>query len=145
MGLFNDTVTIFNKRIDTSIYDEKIVVWDRTVVEGVQWSDKDEKNENSGRISVGHYVNITFPEGTYDGLILNPANEDDAIFYGKIDAVIKDIKGQRISDLMGQYPKSGRIKSVNDKTRIMMPNKAKPWLISKPRSGIEPPLLIMDG
>lgn len=109
MGLFNDTVTIFNKRMD-----KETAVWDKTVVNGVQWSDTDQKNENAGRISVGHYVNITFPEGTYDGLILNAANEEDAIFYGKIDAVIEDIKGHRITDIMKQYPKSGRIKSVND-------------------------------
>ncbi len=109
MGLFNDTVTIFNKRMD-----KETAVWDKTVVNGVQWSDSDQKNENAGRISVGHYANITFPEGTYDGLILNAANEEDAIFYGKIDAVIEDIKGHRITDIMKQYPKSGRIKSVND-------------------------------
>ena len=109
MGLFNDTVTIFNKRMD-----KETAVWDKTVVSGVQWSDHDEKNENAGRVSVGHYANITFPEGTYDGLILNVVNEEDAIFYGKIDAVIEDIKGHRITDIMKQYPKSGRIKSVND-------------------------------
>ena len=109
MGLFNDTITIFNKRMD-----KETAVWDKTVVSGVQWSDHDEKNENAGRVSVGHYANITFPEGTYDGLILNAANEEDAIFYGKIDAVIEDIKGHRITDIMKQYPKSGRIKSVND-------------------------------
>ena len=109
MGLFNDTVTIFNKRMN-----KETAVWDKTVVNGVQWSDSDQKNENAGRISVGHYANITFPEGTYDGLILNAANEEDAIFYGKIDAVIEDIKGHRITDIMKQYPKSGRIKSVND-------------------------------
>ena len=109
MGLFNDTVTIVNKRMNG-----ETAVWDKTVVNGVQWSDHDEKNENAGRVSVGHYANITFPEGTYDGLILNAANEEDAIFYGKIDAVIEDIKGHRITDIMKQYPKSGRIKSVND-------------------------------
>ena len=109
MGLFNDTITIFNKRMNG-----ETAVWDKTVVNGVQWSDTDQKNENAGRISVGHYVNITFPEGTYDGLILNASNEEDAIFYGKIDAVIEDIKGHRITDIMKQYPKSGRIKSVND-------------------------------
>ena len=109
MGLFNDTITIFNKRMNG-----ETAVWDKTVVNGVQWSDHDEKNENAGRVSVGHYANITFPEGTYDGLILNAANEEDAIFYGKIDAVIEDIKGHRITDIMKQYPKSGRIKSVND-------------------------------
>ena len=109
MGLFNDTITIFNKRMNG-----ETAVWDKTVVSGVQWSDHDEKNENAGRVSVGHYANITFPEGTYDGLILNAGNEEDAIFYGKIDAVIEDIKGHRITDIMKQYPKSGRIKSVND-------------------------------
>ena len=109
MGLFNDTVTIFNKRMNG-----ETAIWDKTVVNGVQWSDHDEKNENAGRISVGHYANITFPEGTYDGLTLNSANEEDAIFYGEIDAVIEDIKGHRITDIMKQYPKSGRIKSVND-------------------------------
>lgn len=109
MGLFNDTVTIFNKRMNG-----ETAVWDKTVVNDVQWSDTDQKNENAGRISVGHYVNITFPEGTYDGLILNAENEEDAIFYGEIDAVIEDIKGHRITDIMKQYPKSGRIKSVND-------------------------------
>ena len=109
MGLFNDTITIFNKRMD-----KETAVWDKTVVNGVQWSDHDEKNENAGRVSVGHYANITFPEGTYDGLILNAGNEEDAIFYGEIDAVIEDIKGHRITDIMKQYPKSGRIKSVND-------------------------------
>ena len=34
-GLFTDTVTIYNK-----IYDSE---WKRTVVKGVQWSDKTEK------------------------------------------------------------------------------------------------------
>lgn len=111
MGLFNDTVTIFNKRMDG-----ETAVWDRTVVNGVQWSDTDQKNENGGKISVAHYTNVTFPEGTYDGLILNAANEEDAIFYGEVDATIEDKKGHRLSDLMSQYPKSGRIKSVNDNT-----------------------------
>ena len=110
MGLFNDTVTVFNKRIVA----DGPPVWDRTVVKNVQWSDKDKKNEVSGRISVGHYANVTFPKETYKGLILNAANEEDAIFYGEIDAVIEDVKGHRLADVMKQYPKSGRIKSVND-------------------------------
>lgn len=107
-------MTIFNKRSEFDSYGQELSTWDKTVVKGVQWSDNDQKNENAGRISVGHYVNITFPEGTYDGLTLNAANEEDAIFYGEIDAVIEDKKGHRVSDLMSQYPKSGRIKSVND-------------------------------
>ena len=32
MGLFNDTITIFNKRMD-----KETAVWDKTVVNGVQW------------------------------------------------------------------------------------------------------------
>ena len=114
MGLFDDTVTIFNKHIKTDLEGRNVAVWDRTVVKGVQWSDSDQKNENAGRISVAHYTTITFPEGTYDGLILNAANDEDAIFFGNIDAVIEDKKGSRVSDLMSQLPKSGRIKSVND-------------------------------
>ena len=114
MGLFNDKVTIFNKTVDYDPYGQEIASWKRTVVKNVQWSDHDEKNENAGRVSVGHYANITFPEGTYDGLTLNAANTEDAIFYGDIDAAVEDIKGHRISDLISQYPKSGRIKSVND-------------------------------
>lgn len=107
-------MTIFNKHSEFDSYGQELSTWDKTVVKGVQWSDNDQKNENAGRISVGHYVNITFPEGTYDGLTLNAANEEDAIFYGEIDAVIEDKKGHRVSDLISQYPKSGRIKSVND-------------------------------
>lgn len=110
MGLFSDTVTVVNKRIGS----DGQPVWEKTVVNGVQWSDHDEKNAESGRISVGHYANITFPEGKYEGLVLDAANEEDAIFYGEIDAVIEDIKGHRLADVMKEYRKSGRIKSVND-------------------------------
>lgn len=114
MGLFNDTVTIFNKTVDYDQFGQEIPSWVKTVVDGVQWSDHDEKNENSGRVSVGHYANITIPEGRYEGLTLDASNTEDAIFYGVIDANIEDKKGHRLSDLMSQYPKSGRIKSVND-------------------------------
>lgn len=114
MGLFNDTVTIFNKSVENDPFGQEIATWKKTVVNNVQWSDHDEKNENSGRVSVGHYANITFPEGTYEELTLNAANTEDAIFYGEIDAIIEDKKGHRVSDLISRYPKSGRIKSVND-------------------------------
>ena len=81
---------------------------------GVQWADRFEKQNESGRISVARYGSLTFPAGTYEGLELNPANEEDAIIYGEIMDEVTDQKGQRISDLLQKYKRGGRIKSVND-------------------------------
>lgn len=78
------------------------------------WSDKSEKSNDGGKISVARYANITFPQGTFEGLDLNPGSEDDCIVYGEIDDEITGKRGQRVSDLLEKYPKSGRIKSVND-------------------------------
>lgn len=105
MALFTDTVTIYNKISDSE--------WKRTVVEGVQWADKTEKKNENGKISVARYASITFPEGTYDGLVINSSNEEDCIVFGAVDDVVEDVKGKRISDLMKKYPKSGTIQSVN--------------------------------
>lgn len=88
-------------------------IWERTVVLGVMWSDRTEKQNANGQISIARYVNITFPEGTYEGLSLT-ANEDDAIVYGEVDDEVTAQRGHRLSDLLAKYPKSGRIKSVND-------------------------------
>lgn len=106
MALFTDTVTIYNK-ISAS-------EWERTVVEGVQWTDKTEKQNNGGKISVAKYTQITFPEGTYEGLVLNPGNEEDCIIFGAVADIVTGEHGNRISDLLKKYPKSGRIQSVND-------------------------------
>lgn len=106
MALFNDTVTIYNKISDSE--------WKRTVVDGVQWTDKTEKQNDNGKISIARYAYITFPQGTYDGLVLNSSNEEDCIVFGDIEYVVEDVKGHRISDLMEKYPKSGLIQSVND-------------------------------
>ena len=115
MALFTDTVTIYNKISETE--------WKRTVVEGVQWADKTEKKNDNGKISIARYASITFPEGTYDGLVLNSSNEEDCIVFGKVDDVVEDAKGKRISDLMKKYPKSGTIQSVNDNSnRDMLKN-----------------------
>lgn len=103
---FNDTVTIYNKIDDDN--------WRRTVVKGVQWSDKYEKQNDSGKLNVARYSSITFPLGTYEGLVLNPANEEDAIVYGEILDEVTSTKGHRIGDLLQKYQKSGLIKSVND-------------------------------
>lgn len=104
--MFTDTITLYNKTSDSE--------WKRTVVEGVQWSDKSDKQNNGGKISIVKYVQITFPEGTYEGVKLNAANEEDCIIYGEVEDVITGEKGNRVSDLLMKYPKSGRIQSVND-------------------------------
>ena len=116
--LFTDTVTIFNK-----IVNGDSTSWASTIVHGVQWSDKAIKDNNQGKISIARYVTVTFPQGTYESLSLNAANEEDAIFYGEISDVVTGERGKRISDLLEKYPKSGRISTVNDNTnRDMLKN-----------------------
>lgn len=104
--MFTDTVTIYNKISDSE--------WKRTVVNGVQWSDKTEKKNENGKLSVVRYVQITFPKGTYEGLILDSSKSEDCIVYGAVNDDVTAEKGSRLSDLMKKYPKSGLIKSIND-------------------------------
>ncbi len=103
---FTDTITLFTKVSDTE--------WKRTVIEGVQWSDKTEKQNVGGKISIARYAQITFPEGTYEGLMLQADREEDCIVYGAVEDEVTGEKGKRISDILNRYEKSGRIKSVND-------------------------------
>lgn len=104
--IFPDTITLYHKLSENE--------WSRTVVEGVQWSDKSDKTNNNGKISVARYVSVTFPEGTYEGIILDPKNEEDVIVFGDVKDAVTAETGHRISDLMAKYEKSGQIKSVND-------------------------------
>lgn len=104
--MFDDTITLYNKISD--------IEWQHAVVKGVQWSDKTEKQNINGKISVVRYVQITFPAGTYEGLTLQANREEDCIIYGSVEDVVTGEKGNRISDLLKRYPKSGRIQSVND-------------------------------
>ena len=106
MAMFTDTVTVFHKLCNGE--------WEILVVEGVQWSDKSEKKNENGKLSVVRYAEITFPEGTYEELQLRAENSEDCIVYGKINDCVSDEKGCRISDLLKKYPKSGLIQSVND-------------------------------
>lgn len=106
MALFTDTVTIYNKISENE--------WKKTIVKGVQWSDKAEKRNDNGKISVARYALVTFPEGTYEGITLTASGEEDCIVFGAVDDVVQDVKGQRISDLQKKYQKSGLIQSVND-------------------------------
>lgn len=89
----------------------------------MQWSDKTEKKNEAGKISVAIYASLTFPAGTFEGVPLDAANEEDAIVYGEVADEVTDQKGHRISDLLQKYTKSGRIQSVNDNSnREHLPN-----------------------
>lgn len=105
MALFTDTVTIYQKQSDET--------WTRTVVSGVQWSDKSEKTNVNGQISVAKYVSLTFPRGTFEKLKFEPYTDEDAIVYGEVTDMVTTEKGHRISDLLKSH-KGGIIQSVND-------------------------------
>ena len=85
MAMFTDIVTVYNKISDAE--------WKRTVGAGVQWTDKTEKKNDNGKVSIARYVPITFPEGAYNGLILSSSNEEDCIVFGEIEDVVEDIRG----------------------------------------------------
>lgn len=101
--LGTDTITLFKKRPDGS--------FDRFVVGGVQWSDKDEVVDSNGRVNVAKYASVTFFDGTFERLNLASFSSEDAIFYGIIADELAD---NRISTLLKKYPRSGIIKSVKD-------------------------------
>lgn len=105
--IFTDIITIYT-------YNQETEAWDRKVVKGVQWSDQFEKQDSGGKLSVSRYAKITFPVGTFEDLILEPTNEENAIIYGEIEDEVTATKGSRLSDLLNKYPRSGRLKSVND-------------------------------
>ena len=103
MALFTDSITIYNKTTSS---------WSRTVVDGVQWSDKADRINNNGRVKVDPYATITFPQGTYEGIRLDPRQDEDAILYG----VVPDMPNTtsfRLSDVIKRN-KGGIIQSVND-------------------------------
>ncbi len=108
MGLFNDTITIYQKQASGS--------WKRTTVEGVQWSDMITKSMATGKLEAAKTTTITFPEEVLDKIDLSTFGEEDAVVYGAIDKDVTDVSGNRISDLIRTYPKSGIIRSVNDNT-----------------------------
>lgn len=104
MALFTDTVTIYHKIFDSE--------WKRTVICGVQWTDKEERQNNNGKISIVRYVSVTFPEDAYENLDINAEDEEDCMVYGVVEDEITDERGKRVSDLLRKYPKSGIIRSV---------------------------------
>lgn len=116
MALFTDTVTLYTKISDTE--------WKSTTVEGVEWSDKNERQNNDGTLDVIRYASVTFPEGTYEGLKLDAAGEEDCIVYGAVSDIVDGSRGNRTSDLLSKYSRSGKIRSVSDNSnRSFLKNK----------------------
>ena len=101
--LGTDVVTLFKKQPDGSFA--------RFVVDGVQWSDKDEVVNSNGHVNVTKHVSVTFFAGTFEHLGLTDFSNEDALFYGVVTDKVPD---NRISALLREYPKSGLIKSVKD-------------------------------
>lgn len=101
--LGTDTITLYKKQSDG--------IFTRYVVNGVQWSDKDEVVNPDGRVNVAKYASVTFFAGTFENLNLTNFSSEDAVFYGVIEDEVTD---GRISTLLKKYPKSGVIKSVKD-------------------------------
>ena len=106
MGLFNDTVTIYQKQEDET--------YKATVLSGVQWSDVTDKSLATGKLTLSKSANITIPEDKISMVDLARYTEEDAIFFGEIQEEITEDKGSRLSDLLAKYPKSGIIRTVND-------------------------------
>lgn len=104
MALFTDTVTVYNKTTSS---------WTRTVINGVQWSDKEDRINNNGKIKVDRYASITFPEGTYDNIRLDPRQDENAILYGEVSDEVTNTASHRLSDIIKRN-KGGLIQSVND-------------------------------
>lgn len=105
MGLFNDTVTLYQKQAEG---------YKITVLTGVQWSDVVDKTIVNGKLTLTKSARITIPENKLSEVDLARYTEEDAIFFGEIQEEITDEKGSRLSDLLKAFPKSGIIRSVND-------------------------------
>lgn len=89
----------------------------------MQWTEKTEKKNENGKISIATYITVTFPQGKYTGLTLSAKNEEDAIVYGDVSDVVNTTTGSTLKDLLKKYEKSGRIKSVKDNSkRDFIPN-----------------------
>lgn len=106
MAIFTETVTYYQ-------YDAPSGDYRRFVLRGVQWSDHYEKTDNDGRISVSRYATVTIPAKAADGIEF-PVSEFDAMFLGVVGDMPKDERGKRISDMLTNYQRAGRVKTVND-------------------------------
>lgn len=109
MGLFTDTVTVYQK--------QKSGEMTRTVLRGVQWHDKTEKSLATGRLTVQKTGIVTIPEKLIGQVDLSKFTEEDAILYGEITDEVTAEKGSRLSDLLARHQPGGIIRSVSDNSR----------------------------
>ena len=114
MAVFTDVVTLYQKRAGT---------YQRTVVQGVQWSETIQKSLATGKLTAAKSTTVTFPEEVLSQIDLSTFTEEDAIFLGALSDEVTPVKGSRLSDLLAAHPSSGIIRSVNDNsTRDLLKN-----------------------
>ena len=115
MAMFTDTITLYNKISDSE--------WKRTVVNGVHWAETYNRINDNGKNSVTRQITVTFPNGTFQGLLLEAGRTEDAIVFGVSRDIVSGEKGSRISDLLKKHSRSGIIQTVNDNSnRDFLPN-----------------------
>ena len=71
MAHFTDKITIYQKRNGS---------YNRTVVDGVQWSDTTDKTLATGRLTTAKSATVTFPEAVLNLVDFSTFTEEDAIF-----------------------------------------------------------------
>lgn len=128
-ALFTDTITLYNYARDN-----RADVWHRTVLSGVQYTEKRiNSTDATGKSVFTSAVTITVPASVSSGgkryvcpaefkrledrsevWTLDPANGNDIVIYGECPAEISD--GYTIDDLQTDYGYVS-IQSVSDNTR----------------------------
>lgn len=112
MGIFNDTITIYNHKEDDS--------YQRTVIHGVMYSSKTEKSLTAdGKIVLATTVNVTIPEtavcdrryvtkrefmklaDSSEYWTLNESGNLDIIVYGKVEQELSE--EYRLKNLKADY------------------------------------------
>ena len=129
-ALFTDTITVITRvpleewLWDTFYFESsEIGGYQVVIIEGVQWSDRKNRVNSDGKVSVERYATVTFPRNTYEYINFEKMDEEMSIFFGRMEEEIVDVKGKRLSDWLQKYPKSGIVKTINDNSnRAMLPN-----------------------
>lgn len=129
-ALFTDTVTVITTvPLEEWLWDTfsfetgEIGGYQVVIIDGVQWSDKKNRINDNGKVSIERYATVTFPKKVYEHINFEKLDEETSVFFGRMEEEIADVKGKRLSDLLQRYPKSGIVKTVNDNSnRYMLPN-----------------------
>lgn len=124
--LFNDTITIVNRYLDPLT---KLDKYNKTVLEGCQWTQKTTKTVVNGTIEIDDSIEVTIPyrEGylppkQYAKIpndempkywTLNSENNLDIIVLGEIDGKVTSV-----ADVKQQYDNVATISAVGDYTSV---------------------------